>query len=365
VTQTRHDTNSASSLSETTAPPTDPQWSVVVIARNEEGSITTCLESVLHAFAARSYELIFVDSASTDDTVLIASRFPAKIICIPPTERLSPSLGRRTGAGHARGQWIMFLDGDCTVNADWIDEAGRILTEQPDLGALAGERVQILAASRSHAAAQYNYPYPDQDYTAADFLSGSAVYTRRALNETGGFNPYLRSCEEAELGARLRKAGFRLLRLRSTMSWHSIKHPNETPSELLRRIERGFFLGSGQFVRYCYVQRLPVIRPFDSIRRSVQFCVLLLIGLMAAATSLVTRDGMAFGAWVGLMLAIFVIFVVRNRGIRKPAYYFLEWTLTAPIVVWGFLQPPRMDWKHAQPAAMQSNEAKHSDIAAV
>src|SRR3954469_7291895 len=85
VTQTRHDTNSASSLSDTTAAPTDPQWSVVVIARNEEGSIATCLESVLHAFAARSYELIFVDSASTDDTVLIASRFPAKVIRIPPT----------------------------------------------------------------------------------------------------------------------------------------------------------------------------------------------------------------------------------------------------------------------------------------
>ena len=69
--------------------------------------------------------------------------------------------------------------------------------------------------------------------------------------------------------------------------------------------------------------------------------------------------------WVGLMLAIFVAFVVRNRGIRKPAYYFLEWSLTAPIVVWGFLQPPHMDWKHAQSAVMQNNEVKHSDIPAV
>jgi len=364
VTQTHHHSNSRSSFSET-AVPSGPLWSVVVIARNEEASIATCLESVLHTFEGRSYELIFVDSASTDNTVLIASRFPANVIRIPPTERLSPSLGRCTGAGHARGKWIMFLDGDCTVNADWIDEAERTLTEQPDLGALAGERVQMLAASRSHAAAQYNYPYPDQDYTAADFLSGSAVYTSKALDATGGFNPYLRSCEEAELGARLRKAGFRLLRLRSTMSWHSIKHPTETTSELLRRIKRGFFLGSGQFVRYCYAQRLPVVRPFDSIRRYVQFCVLLFIGLVAAATSLLTRDGIALAAWVGLMLAIFVAFVVRNRGIRKPAYYFLEWSLTAPIVVWGFLQPPHMDWKHAQSAVMQSNEVKHSDIPAV
>ena len=76
MTQTHHDSNSRSSFSET-AVPSGPLWSVVVIARNEEASIATCLESVLHTFEGRSYELIFVDSASTDNTVLIASRFPA------------------------------------------------------------------------------------------------------------------------------------------------------------------------------------------------------------------------------------------------------------------------------------------------
>src|SRR6476659_7238471 len=78
-----------------------PRWSVVVIARNEEGSIGTCLDSVLRAFGERTYELIFVDSASTDRTVSIAARFPAKIIRIPPSSRLSPSLGRYIGSQQA------------------------------------------------------------------------------------------------------------------------------------------------------------------------------------------------------------------------------------------------------------------------
>ena len=339
-----------------------PQWSVVVIARNEEATIANCLESVLQAFSARSYELIFVDSASTDRTVSAAARFPAKIIRIPPSNRLSPSLGRHTGSLYARGEWILFLDGDCTLNPHWVGEAERVLMEHPDLGGIAGERVQVLAATRPHPSACYNYPYPDTDYVAADFLSGSALYTRKALLASGGFNPFLRSCEEAELGARLRKSGFRLLRLRSAMSWHAIKHANETTSELLRRVRRGFFVGSGQFVRYCYLQDLPVTQPFAAIRRYVQFFGLLVLGLIAAVGSILAHTAVLLVAWLSLMIAIFLAFVVRNRGVRKPAYYFLEWTLTAPLVVWGFLQTPRVDWERVHGFTADGNPPKLSLI---
>src|SRR3954451_14431775 len=137
---------------------TAPQWSVVVIARNEEATIAKCLESVVQALSGRSYELIFVDSASTDRTVSVAARFPAKIICIPPSNRLSPSLGRHTGSLHTRGEWVLFLDGDCTLNGHWVGEAEQVLTEHPGLGGIAGERVQVLAATRSHPSACYYYP---------------------------------------------------------------------------------------------------------------------------------------------------------------------------------------------------------------
>jgi GT2 family glycosyltransferase len=361
-----HDPMSGASRSNSGDPPSQaPQWSVVVIARNEEGSIANCLDSVLHAFRERSYELIFVDSASTDHTVSIAARFPAKIIRIPPSSRLSPSLGRHIGSQQARGQLVLFLDGDCTLNEQWLGEAERVLAQQPDLAGIAGERVQVLPASRSSPTTRFNYPYPETDYTEADFLSGSAVYTQRALQASGGFNPLLRSCEEAELGARLRKAGFRLLRLRSTMSWHAIKHANETTSELLRRIKRGFFIGTGQFVRYCYFQQLPVKQPFETIRRYVQFFVLLTLGLIAATSSILAQDPRAFGAWLCLMLAIFLAFVVRSRGVSKPAYYFLEWALTAPLVVWGFVQTPRTDWNSVQIRPATTKGGNQSDMPAV
>jgi hypothetical protein len=38
---------------------------------------------------------------------------------------------------------------------------------------------------------------------------------------------------------------------------------------------------------------------------------------------------------------IFAVFVVRARDFERPFYYFLEWSITSPIVIWGFLQRPR------------------------
>ena len=40
------------------------------------------------------------------------------------------------------------------------------------------------------------------------------------------------------------------------------------------------------------------------------------------------------------LLGAFALFAIRSRSVRKPAYYFLEWTLASPMVVWGLVMPP-------------------------
>ena len=318
-----------------------PQWSIIVIARNEEACIGACLESVLRTFASRSYELIVVDSASTDRTVAIAAIFPARILQLPETAPLRPAAGRHIGFTRSRGRWILFLDGDSTLDTDWLEEAEAAFKADPELGGVAGEMEHRLHSAESGTPVKFNQPYPDADYEAADFLGGSAAYTREALLKAGGFNPHLRSCEEAELGARVRKAGYRLLRLRSIMTRHFPKHADETAPELLRRIRRGFFVGLGQFPRYCYFQRLPVVAPFITIRRHVQFFVLAMLGLLAGTVSVVLARAEMFLAWAAGMMLVFVVFAAKSGSVRKPAYYFLEWTLASPLVIWGLVQRPR------------------------
>jgi len=316
-----------------------PEWSIVVIARNEAATITACLESVQRAFADASHEIIFVDSGSTDDTLALARRFPIRIVEVPSTWPKRPAVGRHIGWTLCRGTWVLFLDGDCTFEAAWIAPALAALTNDPTLAAVAGASRGVLR--RSDGNETVSDQYPDADYDAPEHLSGSAVYRRTALERVGGFNPFLRAHEEPELGARLRKAGYTMRRLRTPMTAHYPKERKESVSELIRRTRRRYPVGLGQFVRHAVSRDLPVQRPWKTIDRHLAFLGVLVLGVVAVAVWAGGGSGWVPAAWVALMGAIFTTFAIKSRSVAKPAYYFLEWTLTAPMVFYGLLLRPR------------------------
>lgn len=319
-----------------------PQWSIVVIARNEEAVIEACLRSVVDAFSEEAYELIVVDSASTDRTVEIAQGFDACVIRLPASAPLRPSVGRHIGYRASRGKWILFLDGDSMLEPAWVGPAANAFRSRPEIGGVAGEMEHILKDT-DNIIEHYHHPYSENEYESADYLDGSAAYTREAFEISGDYNPFLRAGEEAELGARLRSNGFLLHRLRIPMTKHFLKHSGETVSELFRRLRRGFYFGMGQLVRYSVKYDLPIQEPFRQIRRHLQFGVLLLLGFAAILASLISHWYAYLLAWIILMLLIYGAFALRARSLKKPAYYFLEWTLTSPAVICGLLMTPRTE----------------------
>src|SRR5262249_15673932 len=73
---------------------TQPLLAAVVIARNEERWIDTCLRSVLAAVAPfAGSEVVLVDSRSSDGTVERARRFPVRVVELRPDAPLSRALG--------------------------------------------------------------------------------------------------------------------------------------------------------------------------------------------------------------------------------------------------------------------------------
>lgn len=315
------------------------EWSVIVITRNEEAVIGDCLKSVVEAFNEYAYELIVVDSASTDRTVAIAQTFKASIIQLPSTAPLRPAVGRHVGFQASHGKWILFLDGDSILEPTWVTPATTAFRSEQELGGIAGERESILPAGKGEAKRFYD-PYPKSDYQSAECLNGPAAYKRDALEHAGGFNPFLHSVEEAELGARLRKNGYSLRRLHIPMTKHYLKYSSETTLELIRRIRRGYYLGLGEFVRYVNEYDLPVHKPFKTVHRHIEFFALMVLGMVTAVASIILGQKSIFLMWIALLLLIFVLFTFRARNFRKPAYYFLEWTLTSPIVICGILKSP-------------------------
>ena len=88
-----------------------PRLSLIVIARNEEGSIGRCLRSA--SFAS---ETVVVVNHSTDKTAEIARSLGAKVIETEDWPGFGPQKNRALDA--ATGDWVLSLDAD-----EWIEPA--------------------------------------------------------------------------------------------------------------------------------------------------------------------------------------------------------------------------------------------------
>lgn len=312
-------------------------WSVIAIARNEQATIAACLQSARTALGDRLHELILVDSASTDATVQNASALPGvQVVNLPVHPLLGPSLGRYAGQQVAKGEWLLFLDGDMVLLPGWLEVAIKAFAQDAQLVGLAGEMEHCLPDGSIVL-----HRYPESNYHDADYLGGAALYRRSAAVTVGGFNPYFHSYEEEEFGARLRQAGFTLRRLRTPMTRHHPKFEGQSLRELLRRRSRSFYVGAGQLARSAMSHKLPIKRPIKPISRYLGMMLMLAAGVVSSIAGLLGAGWWWWLAWVGLMLSVFGLFVLKAHGVSRPAYYFTEWIVAGPDVIRGFLQRPR------------------------
>ena len=97
---------------------------VVVITKDQGWNARRLIESVIRETAGRAEtEIILVDSASSDDTVEVASQFPIRVIRLSKRQRLTAAAGRHAGLSQTHGDIVLFLDGDMELRRGWIDAA--------------------------------------------------------------------------------------------------------------------------------------------------------------------------------------------------------------------------------------------------
>jgi glycosyltransferase involved in cell wall biosynthesis len=87
-----------------------PFISLCMIVKNEELRLPRCLESVRGLVD----EYVIVDTGSTDRTKEIAKSFGAKVLSFAWSDDFSEA--RNESLRHAKGDWIIFLDADETLN---------------------------------------------------------------------------------------------------------------------------------------------------------------------------------------------------------------------------------------------------------
>jgi len=99
-----------------TSPVSTPRVSVVVPIYNVERYLLECLESLAHQ-SLRDLEVVMVDDGSTDSSASIAAAFAASDPRFRLVQQPNGGLGnaRNTGADHASGEYLAFVDSDDVV----------------------------------------------------------------------------------------------------------------------------------------------------------------------------------------------------------------------------------------------------------
>jgi glycosyltransferase involved in cell wall biosynthesis len=100
--------------------------SIAIATFNEETNIKRCLDSITNL----ADEIVIVDGQSSDNTVIIAKKFPnVKIISTPNKPNFH--LNKQMAIDACRSDWILQLDADEVVTSELEREIAKIIDSDP------------------------------------------------------------------------------------------------------------------------------------------------------------------------------------------------------------------------------------------
>ena len=197
-----------------------PALSIVIIGRNEGERLTRCLQSVgLMRDVEGGAELIYVDSASTDESPEIASNFGAEVIVLHGGVQTA-ARARNAGWQRASAPYVLFLDGDTILNPHFVQTALEVLGSDESIAAVWGHRRELYPErSIYNRVLDLDWIYPAGN---TDFCGGDVLMQRSVLVEVDGYDPGLPAGEEPELCRRLRARGYRIVHIDAPMTGHDL-----------------------------------------------------------------------------------------------------------------------------------------------
>jgi GT2 family glycosyltransferase len=189
--------------------------SVIIVTYNSSECIQACLDS-LWSQKGVDYEVIVVDNASSDDTLLTVRN--NQCLLLKNEENIGFGRACNLGISRSTGRYIFLLNPDARLtNEGDLARVCRLMDENLQWG-LSGAKVLSSNGSLESPPAR---EYPGQKHVQRDFsklpgsiswVIGAAMVIRRDLClRLGGFDPaYFLYSEETDLCLRIRELGYEI-----------------------------------------------------------------------------------------------------------------------------------------------------------
>ena len=199
------------------SPPRPPPrlTSVVMPVRNAARTVAQQLDALAMQDCAGAWELLVIDSGSTDGTVeAVAERLRtiprSRLVHAATHTGNSASNARNVGAAAARGDLLAFCDADDVVSPGWLAALARrarhadIVACRLDLVTLNGARLR-----RWHESLRGPRAQPTLRFLPRASTAGCAVW-RDVFEAVDGFDESHPGAEDIDFAWRAQRAGFRL-----------------------------------------------------------------------------------------------------------------------------------------------------------
>jgi glycosyltransferase involved in cell wall biosynthesis len=205
--------------------------SFIVIGKNEGSKLLTCINSIYKSIELcklSSYEIIFVDSNSSDNSIDLVSKFnEVKIFKL--TGKCNAALARNTGAFESKGEILFFIDGDMELYPSFLQN---VMLDGYHLlyPFVTGNLINIVHDSDSRLIEKslwFENKNGSTDNTPV--APGFFLIERKLWLSVNGMRTKYKSAEDPDFGLRLARSGHLLVRrneilgIHNTISYHDDK----------------------------------------------------------------------------------------------------------------------------------------------
>lgn len=188
----------------------EPKLSVIIPTHNSGKTIENCVHSLASQnFPRNEFEIIVVDDGSKDKTIELAKKAGADVVMV--IEPCFQGTARNIGVKNARGNFIAFIDSDCTARVGWLETISKELKDNEAIGGpvLNGNTNSLVAWAEYLI--EFSEFHEHRKRSTVPFVPGcSQAYKKDVFLRVGGFSEQ-RLAEDVKIGHALTKAGVNIV----------------------------------------------------------------------------------------------------------------------------------------------------------
>lgn len=200
----------------------NPIVSIVIPIFNLSQFLGETVESVINS-TFKQVEIIIVDDGSKDGSAEVAlklkEKYPEKVSVIIQ-ENSGPAKARNEGIKIARGKYILPLDGDDLISPTYIENAIKVLEENPEVKVVYSE-----AEKFGDKTGKWKLkPFSLRSLSMDNMIFVSAFYRKKDWEKVGGYDERMTwGWEDWEFWINMLKSGGEVVKLPETGFFYRIR----------------------------------------------------------------------------------------------------------------------------------------------